>query len=301
MEIDKYIDKFIKYLEVEKMYSIYTVINYENDLKKFNNFLKRECIENLLDINYSIIRNYLLYLNENKNKSKTVTRNISTLRSFYKYLIKNEVIINNPMALISNPKQEKKLPNFLYYNDLEKLINTPDEKEVLGKRDRLILELLYSTGIRVSELANIKLTDINYYENSIRILGKGNKERIVYFGNKCNIKLLDYLENSRPLILERKKKSNDYLLLNNNGVNLTTAGIRLIINKIVKKCSLKYNVSPHMLRHTFATHMLNEGADLKTVQELLGHENLSTTQIYTHVSNEKLRNVYLNSHPRARR
>lgn len=301
MKIKKYIDDFIEYLKIEKMYSEHTVINYKKDLEKFEIFLTQECIYELSDINYTVVRNYLAHLNNQKCKPKTVTRNISAIRSFYKYLIKNGIITDNPMTLISNPKLEKKLPNFLYYDDLEKLINTPDDSTVLGIRDQLILEILYSTGIRVSELVNIKLSDINFIDNSIRILGKGSKERIVYYGSKCKEKLDKYLEKSRNKIIEKNKKTSDFLLLNNNANKLTTAGIRFIINKVVDVCALRYNVHPHMLRHTFATHMLNEGADLKTVQELLGHENLATTQIYTHVSNERLRNVYLKTHPRARR
>ena len=200
------------------------------------------------------------------------------------------------MLLISNPKLDKKLPNFLYYDELEILLNIPDKENILGLRDSLILELLYSTGVRVSELVNIKMKDINFNEKRILILGKGNKERYVLYGNTLQELLELYLKNSREVL----NKNSEYLILNKNGEKITDRGIRLIINKILKKGELDYHVSPHTLRHTFATHMLENGADLKSVQELLGHSSMSTTQIYTHITNERLRNVYLKTHPRAR-
>ena len=196
------------------------------------------------------------------------------------------------MLLISNPKKEKKLPSFLNYNDLEKLLNTPNLNTNKGQKEALIIEMLYSTGIRVSELVNIKLKDINRKDQTIIILGKGNKERYVYYGTKCK-QLLD-------LYLNNKKIESEYLFPNNHGKKLNDRTVRTIIEKNTKLAGLKIKVTPHTLRHTYATHMLNEGADLKSVGDLLGHENLSTTQIYTHVSNERLRNVYLNAHPRAK-
>ena len=206
------------------------------------------------------------------------------------------MIDNNPMALISNPKKETKLPVFLNYQDLDKLLNTPDLNTGVGQRDALILEMLYSTGIRVSELANLKLKDINFGEHKILILGKGNKERYVYYGTKCQ-KLLDkYLSDGRTMY-----PASAYLFSNKHGNKLNERMIRMIVDECGRKAQLNVHVTPHVLRHTYATHMLNEGADLKSVGDLLGHENLSTTQIYTHVSNERLRKVYLSSHPRAKK
>ena len=201
------------------------------------------------------------------------------------------------MTLISNPKKEKKLPKYLNYEEMERLLNSIDTSELEGIRDRLIIELLYSTGIRVSELVNIKIKDIKIKENQINILGKGNKERIVLFGEKAKEMIKIYLNAYKEFF--KGNILNEYLLINKKGKQLSTNKIELIVKDVLKKSALKLNISPHTLRHTFATHMLDSGADLKSVQELLGHENLKTTAIYTHVSNERLKNVFIHSHPRA--
>lgn len=292
----KYVLEFLKYIDLEKNYSNYTLINYKDDLSFYLDFLNKESID-VLDSDYKVIRNYLSYMYNKKYSSKTISRHISSLRSFYKYMIKENYIVKNPMTLISNPKQESKLPHFLYYNELETILNIPDKSTPLGQRDSVILELLYSTGIRVSELVNIKLKDINLSTRKIRILGKGNKERIVLYGEYLKNLLDIYLNDGREKLV---KNNQEYLVLNKNGSGLTTRGVRVIIDNILKKGEIDFHISPHVLRHTFATHMLDSGADLKSVQELLGHENLSTTQIYTHVSNERLRKVYLSTHPRAK-
>lgn len=242
---------------------------------------------------------FLNYLYDKKYSNKAIARHISSLRSFYRYLKKENKVSDNPMVLISNPKIEKKLPKVIYSKELEDILNTPDKTTVLGLRDALILELLYSTGVRVSELVNIKIDDININNKEIRIFGKGSKERIVLFGTKCSNLIKDYLIKSR--IELKKENSDDYLLLSKTGKRINQREIRYIIDDVVKKAGLKMHISPHVLRHTFATDLLNNGADLRSVQELLGHESLSTTTIYTHVTNEYLRNVYRNAHPRARK
>jgi len=295
--MEKHINKFIEYLEYEKGYSKKTIINYEKDLELFNNYLKQEKITKIENINHNTIRKYLTNLHDKNYKSKTIARKISTLRSFFKYNLKNKTIKTNPMTLISNPKQEKTLPKYLKYKDLERMINSIDTSSKEGIQNKLIIELLYSTGIRVSELVNIKLKDIKIKENQITILGKGNKERIVLFGKTAKTVLEQYIKEYKEYY--QGNIMNEYLLINKKGKPLTTNKIELIVKKITRECSLKHNISPHTLRHTFATHMLENGADLKTVQELLGHENLKTTAIYTHVTNERLKHVFINSHPRA--
>ena len=295
--MEKHINKFIEYLEYEKGYSKKTIINYEKDLELFNNYLKQEKITKIEIINHNTIRKYLTNLHDKNYKSKTIARKISTLRSFFKYNLKTKTIKTNPMTLISNPKQEKTLPKYLKYEDLEKMINSIDTSSKEGIQNKLIIELLYSTGIRVSELVNIKLKDIKIKENQITILGKGNKERIVLFGKVAKTVLEQYIKEYKEYY--QGNIINEYLLINKKGKPLTTNKIELIVKKITRECSLKHNISPHTLRHTFATHMLENGADLKTVQELLGHKNLKTTAIYTHVTNERLKHVFINSHPRA--
>ncbi|MBD9085427.1 tyrosine recombinase XerC [bacterium] len=286
---------FLRYLKEEKNYSKITIINYGKDLKLFLDFLNCEKISKLENVDYPIIRSYLSFLYEKDYSKKTISRNISTLRSFFKYQKSQNMVSKNPMTFVENPKLDKRLPKVLYTKDLETLLNTPDCNNPLGQRNCVILEMFYSTGIRVSELVNLKVSDIHFHDKRIKILGKGSKERYVLYGSVLEKKLNLYLQNGYK---ELNKNKSDFIFLNKNGNPLTTRGVETILDQILKKSGLNYHISPHVLRHTFATDMLNNGADLKIVQELLGHENLATTQIYTHVSNERLRQVYLNSHKR---
>lgn len=290
-----YIESFLNDLQLKNQ-SSYTITAYQNDLEAFAQFLERESIS-IQEADYKVIRNYLAYLYSKDYAKRTIARHISCLKSFYKYLMKEQMITKNPMKLISNPKLDQTLPKFLYTNELELLLTIPDTTTPLGMRNAVLLELLYATGVRVSELVSIQIQDINFYDKKIKVMGKGSKERYVLYGSRLQTLLEDYLSGARNAI--QKNKTNNYLFLNHLGNPLTTAGVRNILNQIIQKGALQFSISPHVLRHTFATHMLNEGADLKSVQELLGHENLSTTQIYTHVSNEHLRQVYLHAHPRA--
>ncbi|MBR1377013.1 MAG: tyrosine recombinase XerC [Bacilli bacterium] len=293
--MDKLIDEFIEYLDIEKNYSEYTCINYRDDLNKFNDYLNSEGIK-YKDVSYNILRGFIAYLYNKKEATKSITRNISSLRSFYKYLMKNNYIKENPMILISNPKQDKTLPHYLTYEEVEELLKVTSKDTPYDIRDNLIIELLYSTGIRVSELVNIKIKDIDMSDESIRVFGKGKKMRIVYFGKPCKEKIEKYL-NIRSSIVNGE---NEYLLLNKRGNKLSDRSVRAIFENIIKINHLDIAFSPHTLRHTYATHMLDDGADVRSVQELLGHSSISTTGIYTHVSNEHLRKVYLNSHPRGK-
>lgn len=297
MFMNDYFKKFIDYIKYEKKYSDFTVKNYERDIDYFLKFLFDKGINDFKNVNYDLIREYFLHLHNHNYSKKTIARYISSIRTFFKYLYNEEVILNNPAILVSNPKLDKKLPNFLYTNDLEKFLESANESDKLSIRDSLILELLYSTGIRVSELVNIKIKDINFNDKIIKIHGKGNKERYVIYGELCAEKLSNYLKNSRNLLYSGKC---DNLILNSKGNMLTTRMIENIVKKYQHKSSIGVNVTPHTLRHTFATHMLDNGADLKTVQELMGHSSLSSTQVYTHITNERLRNVYLHTHPRAK-
>lgn len=288
--------EFLDYISAIKNYSDYTENNYEIDLFKYEEYLNRHQL-NYLKINYRDISCFIMELKKSNYKSTTINRILSSLRSFYSYLEKNHKINTNPFKLVNNIKTEKRLPNYFKYDEFEQMLSVIDDSD-LGIRNRLIVELLLSTGLRVSELSNIKMDDIDSHSREIRVLGKGNKERIVFFGNMSSKCLDNYLNNSRKNLL--KEKTSDYLFINNNGGKLTERGIRLIIDNIVKKSCIKSKVSPHTFRHTFATIMLNEGCDIRSVQEFLGHSSLSTTGIYTHLTNEEVRREYLKAHPRAK-
>lgn len=293
--LDKQLSYFIKYLKNEKRYPQTTISSYERDLDNYYGYIKLKQI-NYEKISKDEIRDYLKYLDDLKYSKSTISRILSTLRHFYSYLQTNNIITTNQFKLIRNPKKDKKLPNFLQGDELQKIFDVIELDNPLGIRNRLIVELLYATGLRVSELTSLTLNNIDISNKEIKVMGKGSKERIVYFGDYAQKYLTMYLDSSRKELLNNKKSN--FLLINNQGDSLSTRGVQMIIEDIVKKASIKHNISPHTLRHTFATDLLNNGADLKSVQELLGHSSLSTTQIYTHITNERLRSVYLHAFPR---
>ncbi len=292
------LDNYLDYLSYQKAYSMYTVNSYKNDILEFLEYCQKEAID-YKDIEYSDTRIYLMYLKDKKKDTNTsINRKLSALRSFYKYLVKQNIVNNNVFLLLNGQKKAKKLPRYFEYNELEELFLVPDILKPLGQRDRLILEMLYATGVRVGELVNIKTSDINLSERKIIILGKGNKERQVEYGEYCEEILNTYLKDGREKL---KKSTTDFLFLNHLGEKLTERGVRYILNELIKQTSLTKNISPHMLRHSFATHLLNEGCDLTSVQKLLGHESISATQIYTHVTTDRLKEVYYHSFPRAKK
>lgn len=291
------IEAYVSYLKYERNYSEHTISGYKQCLIDFYTFLMVNHISNFKYVDYSILRGYLGALYQKKISDNSVSGYLSALRSFFKWLVRTKRIKNNPMLLISFPKRGRDLPEVLNYRAVEQLLDFPDTKLPLGQRDSAMLETFYSTGIRVFECVNLKLDDISFGTNSLRIMGKGKKQRMVLFGDELKRKLTMYLNDGRKSLL--KGKSSEYVFLNRFGDQLTTRGVQTIFDSIVKKSAMDIHIHPHMLRHTFATHMLEAGADLKVVQELLGHENLSTTQIYTHVTNERLRDIYLHTHPRA--
>ena len=295
---NQYLKDYLEYLKYQKNYSDYTVLSYQNDIDEFLEYLNREVL-NFKDIEYSDLRFYLMYLKEEKNdNNSSIDRKLSALRGFYKYLANEGIVKSNVFSLVSGPKKEKKLPRYFEYNELEELFNVPDSETALGQRDLLLLELLYATGVRVGELTNIKIKDIDLSSKSILILCKGNKERIVTYGDYCEEILKRYLNDGYILL---NTKDSEYLFLNKNGGELTERGVRYILDQIIKQTSINKNISPHMIRHSFATHLLNEGCDLTTVQKLLGHESIKATQIYTHVTTDRLKEVYYNSFPRAKK
>ena len=291
------IEEFLNYLKVQKNYSINTITSYKRDLLLFNEYLIKESLS-FDNIEYQDIRLFYNYLDSKKYNKSSICQILSSIRSFYKYLLNNNYIKTNIFKYANNPKKDKLLPKFLYDNQLNELFSIPDLNTSLGIRDRLILELLYSTGIRVSELVSIKVNDFNYDDMSLKILGKGNKERIVYFDDYTLEYLNKYLSLREDLL--KDKIDSNYLLLNKNGNRLSDRGVRLIIDNLINKSTINEKISPHVIRHTFATNLLNEGCDITTVQELLGHKSLRATQVYTHVTNDRLKQVYDDNHPRCK-
>ncbi len=285
--IDRYIDKFIKYLEIEKNVSRHTVINYSQDLRNFSIFLGDRKAE---DVDYLMIRKFLAELRTRKYEKKTIARKLSTLRSFFKFLYREGYLKANPLATISSPKIDKKLPHFLDVASVVKLIESPGTKDAYCLRDRAILEVLYSSGIRVSELVGLDREDIDLIGGVIKVMGKGRRERICPIGDKASGAVRSYLG---------KAARNKALFLNRSGGRLSDRSVRRIVDRYIKRVSIEEKISPHTLRHSFATHLLDRGADLRSVQELLGHKNLSTTQIYTHITAERMKSVYDKTHPRA--
>jgi len=294
------LNMFVEYLQIEKNASPLTVKYYQNDLQNYFNFLYSEGIQSVNDTDDKVVRLYLTTLYDQQLSRRSVSRKVSSMRSFYRFLEREGLLTANPLAQVTLPKLEKTLPGFLYKEELEKLFEANDTTTPTGQRDQAILEILYGTGIRIAECRGLRLSDIDFAIGTILVRGKGFKERYVPFGRFAEIAMETYIQEGRNQLLKNKNEQTDYLFLNARGNPLTERGIRYILNKVVKKAALTVNVHPHKLRHTFATHMLNEGADLRIVQELLGHESLSTTQIYTHVTKDHLRKVYMDSHPRAR-
>ncbi len=288
MKKEEVLDNFFKVLKSEYNYSFYTIKNYKLDLTLFFDFLNKSNI-NYLYLNKDNVLAYLKYLDKMNLKNSTISRRISALRTFYNYLMNEGLINSNIFLNVKNPKLEKKLPNYLNYTEMEELLESIDIKTDEGLKRRLLIEMFYSTGCRVSEIINIKVKDIDFKDKKIRIMGKGSKERIVYYGDYAKKYLDKYLS---------KGMDKDYLFVNKHGDKYTVEEIELIVKDIMKHLSIKTHVTPHTLRHTFATHLLNNGADIRSVQELLGHSNLSTTGIYTHVSSDRLKEVYFKTFKR---
>ena len=295
MEGKEIIYEFLDYISYEKKYSDYTEKNYELDLFKYFEYLDKNNL-NYLTVKYKDVSNFTLFLAKQNYKSTTINRIDSSIRSFYNYLELEEKINGNPFKAASNLKVPKRLPNYFKYDEYLAMISVID-KDDYEYRNRLILEMLFATGLRVSELSNIKIKDIDFSEREIKVMGKGSKERFVFYNKECAQVLDSYLKECRSKLLNGK--DSEYLFINHLGDKLTDRGIRLIIDKIVKKSCIKSKVSPHTFRHTFATMLLNEGCNIKSVQELLGHSSLGTTGIYTHLTNDEVRLAYMKAHPRA--
>lgn len=305
MTLQEALTEFSQHLKYERNMSPHTLRNYESDLEQFRQFLfgieKRGDIP-VEQIDRLTIREWMAILHAAGRKKASIARKLASLRTLFQFLIREGKLESNPAKMVATPKIERKLPNHLSMEDAVRLIETPDANTDLGRRDRAILEFLYATGIRVGELVNIDLTDIDLRERMVRVLGKRRKERIVPFHEHALQALMHYLTESRPVFLNNSPltvRDDKACFLNYQGTRITTRSVGRMIDKYIKQCADVHKISPHSLRHTFATHMLDSGADLRDIQELLGHARLSTTQIYTQVSMEKMIDVYSKAHPKA--
>ena len=331
MEDVAVIQEFLNYLNFEKRFSEHTAKCYGADLKQFTGFLvdrsetahvagppsmhpldsqhagpatavatrtKPEVNQLLLSVQTDDVRAYLALLNEKQYSKTTIARKLATLRSFYKFLVKRNHTDSNPVTVVRTPKQEKKLPKFLEYEDVKRLLETPPMNTWLGARDRAIMETLYSTGIRVSELVALNMDDIDFLGEVIHVRGKGKKERISPISSSVLQVIQHYMEFRNKRAQSNANFDSKVLFVNKHGRRLSTRSVRRKMDKYLKMAGLDPAISPHTLRHSFATHMLNNGADLRSVQELLGHQSLSTTQVYTHLTTKKLKEVYESAHPR---
>lgn len=291
----EYITNFLDDLLYIKKYSQKTVINYTIDLRLYLNYLSA-MQKHITEADQKFIRRYISYLNKKEFSIKSIHRKISSLKSIYKYLTRNNFITQNPMLNIQYPKLEKKLPEIMSIKEVEELLNSFDAVTTFDKRDKAICELLYSTGIRVSELTGIKISDIDIISKTIKILGKGNKERLVFLTDRALMSLKDYM-NVRMNFISKKENTQESLFLGRSGKGLNSASVYYIIKKHSIRITSGKDISPHTFRHSFATHLMNNGADIRLVQELLGHESITSTQIYTHVSKNRLRDMYRKTHP----
>jgi integrase/recombinase XerC len=305
--MQEYLDRFGDHLKYERNVSEHTLRNYISDLEQFYDYLcpvnsegERRHID-IKQVDHLTIREYLAKLYREKRKKTSIARKLATLRTFFKFLCREQVLEMNPARLVASPRLEKKLPKVISFDDVVRFIETPDTETVLGKRDRAILELLYASGVRVAELAGLNLEDIDFTHDSIRVRGKGRKERIVPFGGPAKDALQKYLGVRGELLIEAPEDMRDpsVLFLNYQGTRITTRSVGRMIDKYVRECAMAHDISPHSLRHCFATHLLDNGADMRSIQELLGHARLSSTQIYAQVSMEKIMKVYDKAHPKA--
>lgn len=297
MAINNILMDYLHYLKVERGLSENTINSYGIDLKLFLEYLRENEIPSFKQVNKEVIVNYMQSEKNNNKANSSILRSVSSLRKFFQYLAQEKIIEKDPMLLIDTPKKRQHLPQVLTKEEVEKLLRSPNTGQVLGLRDRAMLELMYATGLRISEIINLKLEDLHLTMGTLQTLGKGHKERIVPVGDEAIKWVNRYLEEARPKLL--KQKRSNYLFLNFHGNNLTRQGVWKNLKAEVRKAGIQKNITPHTLRHSFATHILENGADLRIVQELLGHADISTTQIYTHLSNKQLADIYNRAHPRA--
>lgn len=294
------VQNYLDYLRLQKRYSLNTVDSYLRDINMFLEYMNNQNYT-LQSVDTILIRNFLANETIKQKSKRSNARRIIALRGFFNYLVKNDIVSSNPFLVVTNPKIDKTLPDFLYIEEVNKLLEENSKRDdLLASRDQAILELLFASGLRVSELTNLTLQNLNIKSRIMNIIGKGNKQRRVPFSISAQKSLEKYLDTTRKIILEKNgiEKGSPYVFLNDKGSQLTSRGVEYILNSIEQKTGLNLSLHPHKLRHTFATHLMNKGLDIRTIQELMGHSSLSSTQVYTHVSNQKMMDEYQKAFPR---
>jgi len=306
--MEELLDQFLEHLRYERNVSAHTLRNYQSDLEQFFEHLAprdpnsgKRNLPDVKEIDHLTIREWLAALHSDQKKKSSIARKLAALRTYFQFLVREGLLESNPAKLVATPRQEKKLPKHLSIEDAIRFIETPDVETELGKRDRAMLELMYATGMRVAELTTLDLGDIDFRNQLIRVTGKRRKQRIIPFGEPAGAAIKDYLTVRDTFLMNApvSKREDEALFLNYQGTRITTRSVGRMVEKYIKICAGVHSISPHALRHSFATHLLDSGADLRDIQELLGHARLSTTQVYTHVSMEKLVEVYDKAHPKA--
>ncbi len=294
--MNDYLDEYIKYLKFQKGYSLLTIESYRREILDFMSFLRHESINSFNEVEYVMLRGYLMELHQRKLSVNSINHKLSSLRSFYKYLVKKKYVVNNPLLLVDSIKTPKRNPDFLYIDEIEGLLESIDVTKPLGIRNKAMLEMMYATGMRCSEVVHLEMSNIDFDSQIILIHGKGNKDRYVPFHNYAKKWLITYIEDVRSELTVNK--DHNYVFVNNRGNMMTNRGVEDILNRVAYQYDSLLKIHPHTIRHSFATHLLDAGVDLRTVQQLLGHSSLSTTQVYTHITKEKLKEVYHQAHPR---
>lgn len=296
--MEKTIKEYCDYLKYQRNYSELTIESYQREIMQFVDYLKREGIHGFQDVEYQFLRGYLIFLHDQNLNTSTINHKLSTLRSFYRFLQREEYVSDNPFLLIESLKTIQKNPDFLYVDEMEELLDSIDTSTPLGVRNKAMLELMYASGLRCSEVVNLTLAQIDFQNQILLIHGKGNKDRYVPFHDYASDWLKDYIDDARKTLMNVQHQDHDFVFVNKNGGRMTNRGVQNIVERISMNYDASRKIHPHTFRHSFATHLLESGVDLRIVQELLGHANLSTTQVYTHISNKYLKEVYDETHPR---
>lgn len=296
--MEKTIKEYCDYLKYQRNYSELTIESYQREIMQFVDYLKREGIHGFQDVEYQFLRGYLIFLHDQNLNTSTINHKLSTLRSFYRFLQREEYVSDNPFLLIESLKTIQKNPDFLYVDEMEELLDSIDTSTPLGVRNKAMLELMYASGLRCSEVVNLTLVQIDFQNQILLIHGKGNKDRYVPFHDYASDWLKDYIDDARKTLMNVQHQDHDFVFVNKNGGRMTNRGVQNIVERISMNYDASRKIHPHTFRHSFATHLLESGVDLRIVQELLGHANLSTTQVYTHISNKYLKEVYDETHPR---